>query len=130
MRPGYDYLTHRLWWLKLLNETDKHRLMHASYVNVTLWSISEEMEIAVPADATTGHSPEGSLNTGIETGDRAEIGRFLLPEPGPDPQMSMKGNFTLDVAFSAEGRTFRLHDLGSIWSEVSVVYRLFEPLFD
>lgn len=117
----------RLGWL---NNRDKHRFFHASYwvFKQPMFPLPETIPIPRPANDTTGPFAAMVMNSGDSRGDRAEICRCFLDNPGPNPKMSMDDDLPVDISLTDSERPLRLDDLREIRGAVgSIVGRLIVP---
>jgi hypothetical protein len=122
-------LAHPLSRLGWLSNRDKHPDIHVAYVIIdNLLPLPPRISMPISANDTTGPMAMVMLNSGSSSGDRTEIARCLLPEPGPNPQMHMQLNNPIDISFSDSARGLTLNDLTHIRDEVARIYGIFEPL--
>jgi hypothetical protein len=123
-----------------LNNVDKHRFLH----------IGCAMPIRTPIRVSYGtEGPDAGLFpwnpypvrdvrkilgvdylASIASDDRAELMRVRFEPSGPDPQMEVKGDPSVEIALSDPEQALIFTDLGSIRQHVVAIIDAFRPRFD
>jgi hypothetical protein len=124
-RPENDALALLGW----MNNTDKHRFLHAGFalIRITPQAMLAPEHRLDPMALNDDVGPLGTIDWGPFE-DRTEIARVHLPSPGANPQMEMKGRYTIDVSLS-DGKLLTVLHLQSIRSAVQQIIDWFRPAF-
>lgn len=129
--PHLHPLPTALQRLSILDNIDKHRVVHAAWLGVNIWrAMHREADIRFPPE----FKQKSSSTAGEPLVDGAEIGRLYFETPLPfewqPNQVDMKRGFPLQVAFD-EPTPFNgvLEVLPFCLWGVESVLRLFEPVF-
>jgi hypothetical protein len=125
-RPETDPLALLGW----MNNTDKHRFLHAGFALIrttpqSMLAAADRLRIVGLNDDV---GPIAAIDWDGPFEDRTEIARVRLLRPADDPQMEMKGRYTIDVSLS-DGKPLTVLHLQSIRSTVQQIIDRFRPAF-
>jgi hypothetical protein len=125
-----EYDIHPLEALAEISNTDKHRMVHVTFVR------SQDTEVTLPSPADyIDCEPVGSRGRTLmdvtEPGVPIEVGdemiRVFVRPTGPDPNVKLKANLTGYVAFRGDWEV--LHSLDKIGEWVVGILDRYQPVF-
>jgi hypothetical protein len=128
LQPAFGGVAeHRNWLAVLSDMCDLDRHFGAGPRFLALPADAGAGLQLTPQNETTGSPEPAKPQAGLDGGDRAEVYRAFLPDPGPHPELRFKQEPEIDVTFGFSGAPVLYGDLVSIRHEVQLILRLFEP---
>lgn len=137
-RPSKTALALLAW----LNNVDKHRFVHVGCAKPFLTGVQVFYTDGVERQAAgqfpwnprpvkdVGKILDVDYISPITSEDRAELARVRIEPNGPDPQMEVDGQASVEIVLSDPRQALTIFDLVAIRNQIVAVIDAFRPRFD